>query len=256
MADMLQHRSTTGYQRLGKGLVLTGPPWVGRRWVAEAVATSVSLPVLESGQIETASTGPPACLILDEADAGVLTGRGIRRAGNSAGPAGGAADIRRAIFTLAGDCDAGLMVVTLTSRPDLLDPVVLRRFTVIPVLRTDMNGAAQIVQLLARWMGADAHGVNEAVKGIAVSHEACSRQDLTAAGDTVDDACKAVGEELMALLAVATASSRRLLPWVAAAISGQPYRLPTCLEPFLHADGSVDLPALNNRINELRGRHD
>jgi cell division protease FtsH len=157
-----------GYGRLGarmpKGVLLVGPPGTGKTLLAKAVAGEAGVPFFSiSGSefvemfvgvgaarvrdlFEQARAKAPAIIFIDELDA-------LGRARGAAGPVGGHDEreqtLNQLLVELDGfDSSSGLVLLSATNRPEILDPALLRagRFDrQVLVDRPDKAGRVQIL---------------------------------------------------------------------------------------------------------------
>ena len=162
-----------GYGRLGarmpKGVLLVGPPGTGKTLLAKAVAGEAGVPFFSiSGSefverfvgvgaarvrelFEQARAKAPAIIFIDELDA-------LGRARGAAGPIGGHDEreqtLNQLLVELDGfDSSSGLVLLSATNRPEILDPALLRagRFDrQVLVDRPDKAGRVQILQVHAK----------------------------------------------------------------------------------------------------------
>ena len=128
-------------------LLLAGPPGVGKTLVVTALADELGLPAVALGSVRSMWVGEsernmrlvlnlvqslaPCVLHIDEIDQSI----GQRTTGQSAD--GGTSErILADVWTFLGDNTRSerVTVVATTNRPELLDPAMFDRFTVIPVL--------------------------------------------------------------------------------------------------------------------------
>jgi len=161
------------YGRLGahmpKGVLLVGPPGTGKTLLAKAVAGEAGVPFFSiSGSefvemfvgvgaarvrdlFEQARQKAPAIIFIDELDA-------LGRARGAAGPIGGHDEreqtLQQLLVELDGfDSSSGLVLLSATNRPEILDPALLRagRFDrQVLVDRPDKIGRVQILQVHIR----------------------------------------------------------------------------------------------------------
>jgi len=159
-----------GYGRLGarmpKGVLLVGPPGTGKTLLAKAVAGEAGVPFFSiSGSefvemfvgvgaarvrdlFEQARAKAPAIIFIDELDA-------LGRARGAAGPIGGHDEreqtLNQLLVELDGfDSSSGLVLLSATNRPEILDPALLRagRFDrQVLVDRPDKAGRVQILRV-------------------------------------------------------------------------------------------------------------
>jgi len=159
-----------GYGRLGarmpKGVLLVGPPGTGKTLLAKAVAGEAGVPFFSiSGSefvemfvgvgaarvrdlFEQARAKAPAIIFIDELDA-------LGRARGAAGPVGGHDEreqtLNQLLVELDGfDSSSGLVLLSATNRPEILDPALLRagRFDrQVLVDRPDKAGRVQILKV-------------------------------------------------------------------------------------------------------------
>jgi cell division protease FtsH len=162
-----------GYGRLGarmpKGVLLVGPPGTGKTLLAKAVAGEAGVPFFSiSGSefvemfvgvgaarvrdlFEQARAKAPAIIFIDELDA-------LGRARGAAGPIGGHDEreqtLQQLLVELDGfDSSSGLVLLSATNRPEILDPALLRagRFDrQVLVDRPDKGGRVQILNVHIR----------------------------------------------------------------------------------------------------------
>ena len=161
------------YGRLGarmpKGVLLVGPPGTGKTLLAKAVAGEAGVPFFSiSGSefvemfvgvgaarvrdlFEQARQKAPAIIFIDELDA-------LGRARGAAGPIGGHDEreqtLNQLLVELDGfDSSSGLVLLSATNRPEILDPALLRagRFDrQVLVDRPDKIGRVQILEVHIR----------------------------------------------------------------------------------------------------------
>jgi cell division protease FtsH len=161
------------YGRLGaripKGVLLVGPPGTGKTLLARAVAGEAKVPFYSiSGSefvemfvgvgaarvrdlFEQARTHAPAIIFIDELDA-------LGRARGAMGPVGGHDEREQTLNQLLSELDGfdpstGLVLLSATNRPEILDPALLRagRFDrQVLVDRPDKVGRAQILRVHIR----------------------------------------------------------------------------------------------------------
>ena len=159
-----------GYGRLGarmpKGVLLVGPPGTGKTLLAKAVAGEAGVPFFSiSGSefvemfvgvgaarvrdlFEQARGRAPAIIFIDELDA-------LGRARGAMGPMGGHDEreqtLNQLLVELDGfDSSSGLVLLSATNRPEILDPALLRagRFDrQVLVDRPDKAGRLQILRV-------------------------------------------------------------------------------------------------------------
>jgi len=162
-----------GYGRLGarmpKGVLLVGPPGTGKTLLAKAVAGEAGVPFFSiSGSefvemfvgvgaarvrdlFEQARAKAPAIIFIDELDA-------LGRARGMASPIGGHDEreqtLQQLLVELDGfDSSTGLVLLSATNRPEILDPALLRagRFDrQVLVDRPDKAGRVQILKVHVR----------------------------------------------------------------------------------------------------------
>ena len=163
-------KDPAGYGRLGarmpKGVLLVGPPGTGKTLLAKAVAGEAGVPFFSiSGSefvemfvgvgaarvrdlFEQARAKAPAIIFIDELDA-------LGRARGAAGPIGGHDEreqtLNQLLVELDGfDSSSGLVLLSATNRPEILDPALLRagRFDrQVLVDRPDKTGRVQILKV-------------------------------------------------------------------------------------------------------------
>lgn len=165
-------KNTKKYAALGakipKGILLTGPPGVGKTYLARAIAGEAGVPFFHiSGSdfvemfvgvgaarvrdlFETAKAHRPSLIFVDEIDA---VGR-QRGAGLGGGHDEREQTLNQLLVEMDGfDPNSGVILIAATNRPDVLDPALLRpgRFDrQIVVDAPDQNGRASILKVHAK----------------------------------------------------------------------------------------------------------
>ena len=177
VVDFLKHPQE--YSRLGahipKGVLLVGPPGTGKTLLARAVAGEAGVPFFSiSGSefvemfvgvgaarvrdlFEQARKKAPAIIFVDELDA-------LGRARGAYGSFGGHDEKEQTLNQLLSEMDGfdpsvGLIILSATNRPEILDPALLRagRFDrQVLVDRPDRKGRTDILQVHARRVRLDA----------------------------------------------------------------------------------------------------
>jgi cell division protease FtsH len=162
-------KNTKKYAALGakipKGILLTGPPGVGKTYLARAIAGEAGVPFFHiSGSdfvemfvgvgaarvrdlFETAKAHRPSLIFVDEIDA---VGR-QRGAGLGGGHDEREQTLNQLLVEMDGfDPNSGVILIAATNRPDVLDPALLRpgRFDrQIVVDAPDQNGRLAILKV-------------------------------------------------------------------------------------------------------------
>ena len=173
LAEIVDYlKNTKKYVALGakipKGILLTGPPGVGKTHLARAIAGEAGVPFFHiSGSdfvemfvgvgaarvrdlFETAKAHRPCLIFVDEIDA---VGR-QRGAGLGGGHDEREQTLNQLLVEMDGfDANTGVIMIAATNRPDVLDPALLRpgrfdrRIVVDP---PDVNGREAILKIHAK----------------------------------------------------------------------------------------------------------
>jgi Cdc6-like AAA superfamily ATPase len=278
--------------RFPRAILAAGPPGVGKTLMARAIGDVMGIPVYSLGNFRSRFVGDtesnlehllrdvessaPCVLILDEIDQLV----GHRQEGDSAD--GGTSERSLAmLMSFLGDRNRSehVTIFATTNRPDLLDPAMFDRFTIIPVLHPTPIEAAGILAVAARVEGRiiDTESATKVIANygqlltgrvlVDVLDEAMTTADLdgesTAVSashldETLADlnmALDPLEHEHLALRAIKMTTFKRYLPWRAAQALGEPVYLPSYVTSLLHDDRmDIDMNKLNSRLNELEGR--
>jgi len=276
--------------RAPRRLLLCGPPGVGKTLCVTSVADELGMAATALGPIRSMWVGEsernlrrvtdvvtalePVVLHIDEIDQAL----GQRQTGQSAD--GGTSERMMAVMMtfLGSNTDTRVTVIGTSNRPDLLDPAMFDRFTIIPVLHPTPPEAAQILAIAARRDGrtlnvADAEQVVRDHGGLITGrvlvdvldraitfadadgiHDRTDRAHLEAAFADLLMAVDPLEHERLALLAISMSTFKSYLPWEAARHLGLPVELPPYVKPLLDHTGGIADDRVRARLRELAGR--
>lgn len=270
-------------------VVLGGPFGTGKTWVAQGIAGTLdrlllrwlhqrSMWIGETDRrttlgYETLRDLRPVVVHHDEADAE------FGRRGGPSGDSGTSQRILAAFLSATGGLIDGQLFVLTTNWPDLLEPAVLDRSDVIPILHSTASEIAELLPVLARQLGRE---LREDVDCLALGatleqtlatpralihmlRRAATISDVEsgargspirqhhvrrAIADFLPDS-DPLQEEYVGLKSVAACRSKDLLPWVATReVCGRDEVLPY-IRPLLDDAGELDRDKLVRRIVEL-----
>lgn len=278
---LLDEAKRTG--RPPRRILLAGPPGVGKTLVVRAIADELSYPAVALGNYRNMYVGEterlfrraigiiselaPCVLHIDEIDQSI----GQRTTGQSAD--GGTSErVLADLWTFLGDSTRSerVVVVATTNRPELLDPAMFDRFTIVPVLHPTPAEAADIMVIAARREGADLDR-DEALDALSrhpgmvtgrvlvdVVDRALTFADLAGtslAGAhlelALDDLLMALDvaqHEELALRALALTTFQSYLPWIAAQRRNETPYVPSYVSALQDQTGSIDMAALRRRL--------
>lgn len=272
-------------------ILFCGPPGVGKTLCVTAVADELGLAATALGNVRSMWVGEsernlgrlinaaealaPVVLHIDEIDQAI----GPRQTGQSAD--GGTSErlLGRIMTFLGANTEKRITVIATSNRPDLLDPAMFDRFTIVPVLHPTPIEAAHILDIAARREGrqvdrAQAEAAVRKHNGLltgrvlvdvldrAITFAAVEGGQLTIEqrhlDDAFDDLQMAVDpleHERLALLAISLTTFKSYLPWEAAQHFGMKPELPPYLPPLLDGNGRIDQGKLRSRLDALAGHH-
>ncbi|WP_437124252.1 ATP-dependent zinc metalloprotease FtsH [Aquibaculum arenosum] len=187
IVEFLQNPERYGHlgARIPKGILLVGPPGTGKTLLARAVAGEAAVPFFSiNGSefvemfvgvgaarvrdlFEQARKHAPAIIFIDELDA-------LGRARGAFNPGGGHDEREQTLNQLLSELDGfdpreGVVLLSATNRPEILDPALLRagRFDrQVLVDRPDKTGRAQILRVHMRKIRLAEDVDEEAIAGL------------------------------------------------------------------------------------------
>ncbi|WP_438264057.1 ATP-dependent zinc metalloprotease FtsH [Aquibaculum sediminis] len=187
IVEFLQNPERYGHlgARIPKGILLVGPPGTGKTLLARAVAGEAAVPFFSiNGSefvemfvgvgaarvrdlFEQARKHAPAIIFIDELDA-------LGRARGAFNPGGGHDEREQTLNQLLSELDGfdpreGVVLLSATNRPEILDPALLRagRFDrQVLVDRPDKTGRAQILRVHLRKIRLAEDVDEEAIAGL------------------------------------------------------------------------------------------